>query len=103
MMFSNGKHLVPHMEYKAKVDEYIKSQLQELAQKTTFLWTGWYPSNMVFMPLIKPFEVVSEAMSFLTLTYLFVSRFFVLWTLRCGCYSLSEVRDWGLMELVRLI
>lgn len=59
MKFSGGKHFVPHMEYKAQVDDHIRKNLPELAKKTTFLWIGWYPTNMAFLPLIKPMEVVS--------------------------------------------
>jgi hypothetical protein len=53
---SNGKFKVPHLDYKAEVDEYIQKSLPELAEKTTYLWAGWYSSNMVRM---KPFEIVS--------------------------------------------
>jgi hypothetical protein len=60
MKYSGGKYLVPHMEYKAQVDDHIRANLPELAKKTTFLWTGWYPTNMAYMPLIKPMEVVSH-------------------------------------------
>jgi len=63
MKYSGGRHLVPHMEYKAQVDDYIRTKLPELAKKTTFLWIGWYPTNMAYMPLIKPMEVVSNSTS----------------------------------------
>ncbi|KAF1961297.1 NAD(P)-binding protein [Byssothecium circinans] len=54
---SNGKHPVPHFDYKAEVDEKIRSDLPELAKKTTFLIVGFYPSNMVFFPMLKPVKV----------------------------------------------
>jgi len=49
----------PHMDYKANVDARIKAELPELARKTTYLYFGYYPQNMAFFPLIKPFEYVS--------------------------------------------
>jgi hypothetical protein len=58
MQYSNGKHFVPHMEYKTQVDDHIRKNLPELAKKTTFFWIEWYPTNMEYMPLIKPMEVV---------------------------------------------
>jgi hypothetical protein len=60
MKYSGGKYFVPHMEYKAQVDNHIRKNLPELAKKTTFLWIGWYPMNMAYMPLMKPIEVVSH-------------------------------------------
>ena len=55
---SNGKCPVPHFDYKANVDELIRRELPELAKKTTYLFFGWYPSNMVFLPLSQPIEWV---------------------------------------------
>ncbi len=60
LKYSGGKYLVPHMEYKAQIDDHIRNNLPELAKKTTFLWIGWYPTNMAYMPLIKPTPVVSN-------------------------------------------
>ncbi|KAF9697517.1 hypothetical protein EKO04_004379 [Ascochyta lentis] len=51
-----GKLLTPHMDYKANVDARIKSELPNLAAKTTYLYFGYYPQNMAFFPLIKPIE-----------------------------------------------
>jgi hypothetical protein len=48
------------MDYKANVDARIKAELPELAKKTTYLYFGYYPQNMAFFPLIKPFEYVSR-------------------------------------------
>jgi hypothetical protein len=55
---SNGKMPVPHMDYKAEVDERIRKELPDLASKTTYLFFGYYPSNLAFFPMIKPFELV---------------------------------------------
>jgi hypothetical protein len=54
-----GKHEAPHMDYKANVDARIKAELPELARKTTYLYFGYYPQNMAYFPLVKPFEYVS--------------------------------------------
>jgi hypothetical protein len=56
----NGKLRTPHMDYKAKVDARIKSELPELAAITTYLYFGYYPQNMAFFPLCKPVEYVSH-------------------------------------------
>lgn len=53
-----GEHVTPHMDYKANVDARIKSELPELAAKTTYLYFGYYPQNMAFFPLLKPFQMV---------------------------------------------
>ena len=50
----------PHMDYKAIVDDRIRAELPELAAKTTYLYFGYYPQNMAFFPLLKPFELVSS-------------------------------------------
>lgn len=50
----------PHMDYKAVVDDRIRAELPELAAKTTYLYFGYYPQNMAFFPLLKPFELVSS-------------------------------------------
>ncbi|KAF3017797.1 hypothetical protein E8E14_009673 [Neopestalotiopsis sp. 37M] len=52
----NGELSVPHMDAKAEVDERIKSELPELAKKTTYLFFGYYPQNLLYFPLIKPIE-----------------------------------------------
>lgn len=54
-----GKLEAPHMDYKANVDARIKAELPELASKTTYLYFGYYPQNMAYFPLLKPFEYVS--------------------------------------------
>lgn len=58
-----GKLETPHMDYKANVDARIKAELPELARKTTYLYFGYYPQNMAYFPLIKPFEYVSFCVS----------------------------------------
>lgn len=57
---TNGKIHVPHMDYKANVDVYIKGKLPELAKKTTFVWHGMYASNSAFFPCMKPTFLVSH-------------------------------------------
>jgi hypothetical protein len=47
------------MDYKANVDARIKAELPALAAKTTYLYFGYYPQNMAYFPLLKPFEFVS--------------------------------------------
>ncbi|KAK5651926.1 hypothetical protein OQA88_11585 [Cercophora sp. LCS_1] len=53
---TQGKLCVPHMDYKARVDARIKSELPELAAITTYLYFGYYPQNLAFFPLLKPIE-----------------------------------------------
>lgn len=48
-------------DYKGDIDDYIKSQLPELAAKTTYLSLGYYPQNMAYFPALKPFEMVSRS------------------------------------------
>ena len=55
---TNNKFPVPHLDYKAKADDRIRAELPELAKKTTFLFFGYYPSNMAFFPMLKPLEIV---------------------------------------------
>ncbi|KAK4032017.1 NAD(P)-binding protein [Parachaetomium inaequale] len=54
----SGKLETPHMDYKANVDARIKAELPELARKTTYLYFGYYPQNMAYFPLLKPFEYI---------------------------------------------
>jgi hypothetical protein len=49
---SGGKHRIPHFEGKLKVDEFIK-QDKNLLSKTTFLWVGYYGTNIA-LPMIVP-------------------------------------------------
>lgn len=58
---SNGKCPVPHLDYKAEVDNIIRQEMPELARKTTFLFFGYYGTNMAFFPFCKPMEVVSSS------------------------------------------
>lgn len=57
----SGEIVSPHMDYKANVDVRIKSELPDLASKTTYLYIGYYPQNFMFYPFIKPAEFVSTA------------------------------------------
>ncbi|KAL2192650.1 hypothetical protein P885DRAFT_72845 [Corynascus similis CBS 632.67] len=52
-----GQLETPHMDYKAKVDARIRAELPDLARKTTYLYFGYYPQNMAYFPLLKPFEI----------------------------------------------
>ncbi|KAJ5653015.1 hypothetical protein N7490_000018 [Penicillium lividum] len=52
---SKGQLKVPHFDFKAEVEDYIKQKLPELAEKTTYLWCGWYASNMAGG--MKPLEM----------------------------------------------
>lgn len=56
---TGGNCPVPHLDYKARVDKYIGKEFPALAGKTTFLYFGYYLSNMVHLPMLKPFEMVS--------------------------------------------
>ena len=57
---TNGKFPTPHFDFKAEVDQSIKEELPELAKKTTYLLVGFYPSNLAFLPMGKPSELVSQ-------------------------------------------
>jgi hypothetical protein len=61
---SNGKIAVPHLDYKAEVDIYIREKLPELAKKTTYIYLGWYPQNMAYFPMCKATELVSKTCSY---------------------------------------
>ncbi|AEO60047.1 hypothetical protein MYCTH_2308852 [Thermothelomyces thermophilus ATCC 42464] len=52
-----GRLETPHMDYKANVDDRIKAELPDLARKTTYLYFGYYPQNMAYFPLLKPFQL----------------------------------------------
>ncbi|KAG8167697.1 hypothetical protein KVR01_003386 [Diaporthe batatas] len=53
---TGGKVVVPYYESKNRVDDHIKAQHPQLLRKTTFLWLGWYASNMDY-PWYRPSEV----------------------------------------------
>lgn len=59
---TNGKFPVPHLDYKAEVDEWIRSDLPDLHKKTTYLVLGFYPNNFASFPNLKPFELVSASL-----------------------------------------
>jgi len=61
---SSGKVEVPHLDYKAKVDESIKQELPALAKKTKSLFFGYYRSKIAFFPLLKPIEYVRAPKTF---------------------------------------
>ena len=45
---------MPHLDYKAQADAYLLREMPELAAKTTFLWVGFYGTNMAYFPPLKP-------------------------------------------------
>ena len=57
---TGGKYPVPECDYKARVEERIRSELPDLAIITSFLMMSYYPSNMAGFPLCKPFELVGD-------------------------------------------
>lgn len=59
---SKGKHVVPHFEAKAVVDEFIKEDA-ELYSKTTFLRVGYYAQNLMY-PVLGPNLLVSNNSKF---------------------------------------
>jgi uncharacterized protein YbjT (DUF2867 family) len=61
MFLSKGGLEVPHMDYKAVVDARIKEELPALAAKTTYLYFGYYPQNMAYVPMMKPVEHVRRS------------------------------------------
>lgn len=46
---SNGKVIVPHLQAKSRVDEAIRRN-EKLLEKTTFLFVGFYASNLFWAP-----------------------------------------------------
>ncbi|KAL4887105.1 hypothetical protein BJY04DRAFT_177308 [Aspergillus karnatakaensis] len=52
---SGGRAVVPYFESKNRVDSHIRS-LPDLLQKTTFVWIGWYASN-ILMPTQHPTRI----------------------------------------------
>ena len=63
---------MPHCDSKAIVDQHIFDNLPELAKKTTFLWVGYYASNLAYFPLCKVEYFVS---GFPRLFVLYLVRF----------------------------
>jgi hypothetical protein len=61
-----GEHISPHMDYKANVDARIKSELPALAAKTTYLYFGFYPQNLAYLPMLQPVKLVSRIHLFLS-------------------------------------
>lgn len=60
---TKGRNTCPHIDYKANVDARIRKEFPALAQKTTFLFVGFYSTNLVFIPMMKPFELVSRCLN----------------------------------------
>ncbi|KAK9366238.1 hypothetical protein V1509DRAFT_298825 [Lipomyces kononenkoae] len=55
---SHGKITVPHFDGKARVDEFIKKHSQ-LLEKTTFIYNGFFASN-ILLPLFVPIFIKSS-------------------------------------------
>lgn len=89
---TNGKAPVAHLDYKANVDERIKKELPELAKKTTYLFFGYYPSNMAFFPMTKPLEVVCSP-STLSESYANTSQARWVWQVRPNPTHSSVIQD----------
>ncbi|BCS19430.1 NmrA/HSCARG family protein [Aspergillus puulaauensis] len=53
---TDGEVVVPYYESKNAVDRYIRSALPRLLEKTTFVWFGWYASNML-SPTFHPMRI----------------------------------------------
>lgn len=51
-------YICPHWDYKDRAADRIKESMPDLAEKTTFLWVAWFPSNLWTIPALKPIEVV---------------------------------------------
>jgi hypothetical protein len=58
---TNGRVSVPHVDHKAKVDEYIKNSLPDLAKKTTFVWVAFYASNIAYYPPLIPAKLSTSS------------------------------------------
>jgi len=56
------EYIVPHCDYKDRAADKIKESMPELAKKTTFLWVGYFVSNLWSM--LRPMEVVSRLLVF---------------------------------------
>ena len=52
-IFSEGRAKVPHMDGKARVDDYVLECLPSLAQKMTFYWGGFFADNVTY-PSFRP-------------------------------------------------
>lgn len=51
---------VPHIDYKARSNGWIKENLKDLFSKTTFLMVGYYPVNIEYIPMLKPLPTVCK-------------------------------------------
>ena len=54
------EYICPHRDWKDRAADTIKESMSDLAQKTTFLWVAWSPSNMWTMEALKPVEIVGS-------------------------------------------
>ena len=63
------KFWLPHVDYKAIVDKRIRSELPELAARTTYYVSPYYAQNIVLFPFLRPLEVVSATTSHVRLDW----------------------------------
>jgi hypothetical protein len=57
------EYFCAHWDYKDRASYKISEAMPDLAKKTTFLWVGWFPSNMWVCKGLKPTEIVSQSIS----------------------------------------
>lgn len=58
---TGGELHVFHTDKKAEVDVYIREKLPDLAKKTTYLWHGFYATNIFCLPNLQPTILVSRS------------------------------------------
>lgn len=56
---SGGKLKVPHFDYKQKAVDWMKVNTPDVYAKMSQIWPGWYPSNLLALPMVKFIEIVS--------------------------------------------
>jgi hypothetical protein len=56
---TNDKWSVLHFEGKAAVDEYILSELPDLAKESTFLWVSYYRLNNLVFSMLVPVKIAT--------------------------------------------
>ena len=54
---ASEKYFCAHWDWKDRASDHIKQSTPDLAKKTTFLWVGWFPSNLWIYEGLKPTEI----------------------------------------------